>query len=127
MMMHHGILCIGSNIDCEANAFVARNELKQLFPFLRWARPRWTEPVNFINSALFLDQVAEFSTTLSANEVCACFKDIERKCGRSPEDKTHGIVKMDIDLLVFDEKILKAEDWQREYVRQSIEEFSLSI
>ena len=40
--------------------------------------------------------------------------------GRIPEDKAQGVVKLDIDLLVFDNKILKPEDMEREYIRRGM-------
>ena len=48
------------------------------------------------------------------------FKELERRCGRIPEDKAQGVVKLDIDLLVFDNKILKPEDMEREYIRRGM-------
>ena len=45
---------------------------------------------------------------------------VERRSGRIPEDKAQGVVKLDIDLLVFDNKILKPEDMEREYIRRGM-------
>jgi 2-amino-4-hydroxy-6-hydroxymethyldihydropteridine diphosphokinase len=38
------------------------------------------------------------------------------------EDKKKEKVCLDIDLLVFDDRILRPEDLQREYVRKGLEE-----
>ena len=48
------------------------------------------------------------------------FKELERHSGRLPGDKAQGIVKLDIDLLTFDNKVLKPEDMKREYIRRGI-------
>ena len=66
------------------------------------------------------NQLAKFSTTLSPDSVHDLFKELERRCGRIPEDKAQGVVKLDIDLLVFDNKILKPEDMEREYIRRGM-------
>ncbi len=51
---------------------------------------------------------------------------IERDHGRTPEDKSRGIVKIDIDLLCYDGELLKPEDWQRGYVREGVAELAFS-
>ena len=68
----------------------------------------------------FSNQLAKFSTTLSPDSVRDLFKELERRSGRIPEDKAQGVVKLDIDLLVFDNKILKPEDMEREYIRRGM-------
>ena len=47
-------------------------------------------------------------------------KKIEREEGRSREDKRTGIVKLDIDLLKYDRRILKKEDMKRDYILEGI-------
>lgn len=100
-------LCLGSNTEAETNAEKARMALDALLPDIRWDEARWTEPVDFPNPALFLNQTASFDTKLTCDELRQRFKEIERQCGRRPEDKTRGIVRMDIDLLTYGEDRLK--------------------
>lgn len=66
--------------------------------------------------------MARFSTALSADSLHRLFKELERRSGRLPEDKPAGIVKLDIDLLVYDGEVLKPEDMEREYVRLCLKE-----
>lgn len=100
-------LCLGSNTDAERNVAMAREMLDSLLPDIRWEEARWTEPVDFPYPALFLNQLATFTTQMSCDEVRTKFKEIERQCGRLPEDKAQGIVRMDIDLLTYGEETLK--------------------
>lgn len=100
-------LCLGSNTEAERNVERAREMLTALLPGICWDEARWTEPVDFPNPALFLNQMAAFDTTMSREEVRMKFKEIERLCGRQPEDKAQGIVRMDIDLLTYGEERLK--------------------
>ena len=76
--------------------------------------------LSLIHISPFSNQLAKFSTTLSPDSVHDLFKELERRCGRIPEDKAQGVVKLDIDLLVFDNKILKPEDMEREYIRRGM-------
>jgi hypothetical protein len=49
-------------------------------------------------------------------------KAIEQSAGRRPEDKKEEKVSLDIDLLSFDDRVLKPEDLKREYVVKGLEE-----
>ena len=49
-------------------------------------------------------------------------ENIEQEQGRLPEDKVQGIVKLDIDLLVYDDDVLKPKDLEREFVKIGLEE-----
>ena len=49
-------------------------------------------------------------------------KAIEQSAGRHPEDKKEEKISLDIDLLSFDDRVLKPEDLKREYVVKGLEE-----
>lgn len=125
--LHCGYLCLGCNADCEKNMRLACRKLEELLPEACWAEARWTEPIDFASSALFCNRVAFFTTDMEADELREQFKHIERLCGRTPSDKVNGIVKMDIDLLAFDHRVLKSNDWERSYVKLSVQELSLNL
>lgn len=38
------------------------------------------------------------------------------------EDKSQGIVKLDIDLLMYDDDILKPDDMKRDFIKQGLKE-----
>ena len=102
-------LCLGSNTEAEKNIEKARKMLTALLPNINWGEAKWTEPVNFPYPALFLNQQATFHTQKSRNEICQSFKKIECECGRLPEEKAQGIVRIDIDLLTYgNEQVKKA-------------------
>ena len=109
---HHCLLCMGSNTNRYAQLSVAREALRTTFPDIHFGEMMETEA--------FSNQPAKFSTTLSPDSVRDLFKELERRSGRIPEDKAQGVVKLDIDLLVFDNKILKPEDMEREYIRRGM-------
>ena len=126
-MTHHAILCLGLNINYEKGIHIATRELEKHFPTIRWATPVWTEPINFCNPNLFYNQVAELTTSLPLKEVRALCKSIEILCHRTPEAKAQGLIHMDIDILSFDEDILKPKDWALPYVQKGIQELRDSL
>ena len=109
---HHCLLCMGSNTNRYAQLSVAREALRATFPDIYFGEMMETEAVGSGFHSPFSNQLAKFSTTLSPDSVHDLFKELERRCGRIPEDKAQGVVKLDIDLLVFDNKILKPEDME---------------
>ena len=66
--------------------------------------------------------MARFYTDADAEWVVKELKTIEREAGREHGDKKKEKVCLDIDLLVFDDRILRPEDLKREYVRKGLEE-----
>lgn len=122
MSLHSCLLCMGSNFYRTANMAYARRNLQTFFPDIRFSREMETEAIGSIFFSPFSNQVAAFTTSLSADEVRAVLKEIEQKQGRLPEEKARGIVKIDLDLLKHDDCVLKPQDWEKAYVQEGMEE-----
>ena len=118
--MKNCLICIGSNYNRKKNLLLARQRLQALFPAVRFATEEETEPLHLSSSALFSNQVAEFVTGLQQANVVNKLKAIEREAGRRPGDREK--ICLDIDLLIYDDKVLKPEDVEREYVRKGLKE-----
>lgn len=97
--MHKCIICIGSNYNRKENLLLARKRLADLFPSIRFTTERETQPLFFRSPALFSNQVALFFSEAEEEKVC-----------------------LDIDLLFFDDRVLKPEDLKREYIVKGLEE-----
>ena len=106
--MHKCIICIGSNYNRKENLLLARKRLADLFPSIRFTTERETQP-------LFFSEAEE-------EKVKKELKAIEKCAGRRPEDKKEEKVCLDIDLLSFDDRVLKPEDLKREYIVKGLEE-----
>lgn len=85
------------------------------------SRMLWTEPIGIVSDK-FLNCLVSGITQLSFTELRSKLKDIEQLCGRLPQDKADGIIRMDIDILQFDEQRFKENDWSRDYVTLLINE-----
>lgn len=117
---HHCLLCMGSNTDRFVQLSAARKALGAAFPDILFGRLMETEAIGSEFHSPFSNQLAKFTTTLPPDSIHAFFKELEHRSGRTPEDKVQGIVKLDIDLLIIDGKILKPEDMEREYIRKGL-------
>ena len=120
--MHSCLICIGSNYNRKENLLLARRRLTALFPSIRFTGEQETRPLFFRNPALFSNQVARFYTDADAERVVKELKTIEKEAGREKEDKKREKVCLDIDLLVFDNRLLKPEDLKRDYILKGLEE-----
>lgn len=120
--MHSCLICIGSNYNRKENLLLARLRLATLFPSIRFANEQVTKPLFFHNSRLFSNQMARFMTDADAPQVIDQLKIIEREAGRQPDDKKKEKVCLDIDLLAFDECILKPDDLKRDYVMEGLQD-----
>ena len=120
MNEHHCLLCMGSNTNRFTQLSDARKVLSEAFPDIHFGELMETQAIGGGFHSPFSNQLARFTTTLSSESVHNLFKELERHSGRLPGDKAQGIVKLDIDLLTFDNKVLKPEDMKREYIRRGI-------
>ena len=120
--MHSCLICIGSNYNRKENLLLARRRLTALFPSIRFTGEQETRPLFFRNPALFSNQEARFYTDADAERVVKELKTIEKEAGREKEDKKREKVCLDIDLLVFDNRVLKPEDLKRDYILKGLEE-----
>ena len=123
MNQHSCILCLGSNSDRHTRMEAARKALAISFPDIRFGREMTTEAIGNTFLSPFSNQLALFKTTFSAEEVRSILKQIEKENGRMPEDKAQGVDKLDIDLLIYDNTILKPDDMEKEFIRQELESF----
>lgn len=99
---------------------LARRKLAEVYTSACFAPERETKPLYLKNPAHFSNQVAMFFTEEREEMVKKRLKSIERLSGRSAEDKIQEKVCLDIDLLFYGDKILKPEDWQRDYIQREL-------
>ena len=122
MDVHHCLICLGSNYEYGKRLEAASQALKLHFPDIVFGKEMETEAIGGTWLSPFGNQLAKFSTHLSAEEIRFILKQIEKDNGRMSEDKSQGIVKLDIDLLMYDDDILKPDDMKRDFIKQGLKE-----
>ena len=122
--MNECLLCLGSNFNPAEYIELGRVFLKQTFMDIMFADEIQTLPIGLNRTDFFINQVAYLKTELTRDEIIRSLKDIELKCGRMYEDKDFEIVRIDIDLITYNEEIIKPNDFNREYVQQGIRQIS---
>lgn len=111
------VLGLGSNYKKEKNMTAAVKWLRECFADLHFSEPVSTEPIDFCASdEPFLNCVAVGTTLHEMDFVKSRLKAIERMLGRTAEAKRMGHISIDIDLLQWNDTVLKPVDWTRDYI-----------
>lgn len=115
------ILGLGSNERKETNMQEAIRLLHACFSSLRFSDPVVTDPVGFpVSEAPFLNCVAVGCAAEDPEAIRRILKAIECRLGRRPGDKAAGRIPIDIDLLQWNESVLKPGDLSRRYVTDGL-------
>lgn len=122
-MTNKAIISIGSNSDRTANIRMAMERLQKEYPDARFSTPEITEPIDLPEGANpFLNLIAVVHTNHTQDEFVASLKKLEHKLGRDKDDEEEGIIAIDIDLIEWNDEVLKPHDLMRPYVVVGLEE-----
>ena len=66
---------------------------------------------------MYLNQLVYATTSLNVDELQSALKDIELRLGRTAEDRQKGIVRIDLDLLLYNDQRYHLRDWDRPYIK----------
>ena len=117
---HHIIIRLASNINHEANLEAARTQLTQLLTEVHFTSAIYTEPVGTLRREPYLNQLCKGTTALGFNLLNEVLKETEKRLGRTHNED--GIVTIDLDLLEYDGERYHHRDWERNYVKDLINE-----
>ena len=117
---HHIIISLASNINHEANLEAARTQLTQLLTEAHFSRAIYTKPIHSLRQEPYLNQLCEGTTAYGFNLLNEVLKETEKRLGRTHNED--GIVTIDLDLLEYDGERYHLRDWDRNYVKDLINE-----
>lgn len=112
MKLHTCHISLGSNVSA-AYIRLAREQLTCLFPDILFGREVCTLPVGLSNPAYFTNQTACFTTILTPGELRPVLKHLEKRAGRNAKEVDLEIIRLDVDLVKYDNQILKTDEWNR--------------
>lgn len=126
MKLHRFVLTLGSNSESDKHLSLAQAGLRALaVERLTFSPARESVPISFgLSDALFTDQVAVGVTCMDLDTFAAELKALECRTGRTPEQrKAHPeAIPVDIDLITWDQEILKPRDVTRPYLIEGLRE-----
>lgn len=115
MNVHTCHICLGSNVSA-AYIRLARELLTGLFPDIHFGKEVITAPVGLKNPAYFTNQTARFTTILTPEELSPILKHLEKRAGRTIKNVNKEVIRLDVDLVKYDDTILKNGDWERLFI-----------
>ncbi len=103
-------LGLGSNLgDKEENMSKALAFIREIATITRSSRLYETQPVGEKKQEWFLNAVVEAETDLGPKSLLAALQAIEKKVGRT-KTKKNGPRVIDIDILFYDDLVIKTDD-----------------
>lgn len=142
---HQILISLASNVGQEAHLAAAREQLIQLLTEAHFTSAIWTIPIDnspvnidhcsasdssanngqwsMVNSQSkmkYLNQLCKGTTALGEGLLCEVLKEIEKRLGRTRNED--GIVAIDLDLLQYDERKHHLRDWERNYIKDLLNE-----
>lgn len=116
--LHKVLLGLGTNQQKKRNMSEASTRLSQYFPGIRFSETAETFPIACPSDETFLNRVAVAYTGKSVDEIKILCKKIETDLGRTESSRQKGEIAIDIDLLKWNDTILKASDLERDYIKK---------
>ncbi|HET9570066.1 MAG TPA: 2-amino-4-hydroxy-6-hydroxymethyldihydropteridine diphosphokinase [Bacteroidales bacterium] len=114
--MNHFQLLLASNINSEENMLHAMENLKTIFPSgIRFSSILSSKAVNkegkeVPGSSPYLNAICQASTEFPMDQVRFILKDMENQMGRKRGTESKGMVTIDLDLVLWNDEILRPWD-----------------
>ena len=121
-MPHEVVIGLGSNIDPEANLEQAVQELKSRFKVLKRSQWTRTKPIGIQDQPDFYNGALLMETELEQQSLKKELKRIEDLLGRDRSLPKYGPRKIDLDILIWNKKVIDEDYYERDFLRKGVEE-----
>ncbi len=118
------ILALGTNVNQERNMKQVMRLLAATWPYMKFTTQKWTQPIG-MPSDLFYNCMAYTKVEESLEKLTEKVKNMERLCGNTGAERSLNRIQMDIDILLYGDKKLHIDDWQRDYIQELMNEIDL--
>ncbi len=127
MTVHKAFLSLGTNLgDRTGHLCKAWNQLPREGVHITARSSVYeTEPVGFAEQPEFLNQVVRVETSRSAQDLLSICKRIEKMHGRDPGERRFGPRPLDLDILLYDNSIIRSRSLVIPHPRMSQRRFML--
>lgn len=116
------VIGIGSNsADRQQQMVCAIEYLTTLFSEVRVSSVYETPALNG-KDASYLNSVAIAKTDMELLEATSALKQWEKQCGRTPESKSLGSIPIDLDIVVWNDEVLREKDFSYSFFTKGYKE-----
>ena len=121
-MPHEVVIGLGSNIDPEANLEQAVQELKSRFKVSKRSQWTRTKPIGIQDQPDFYNGALLMETELEQQSLKKVLKQIEDILGRDRSIPKFGPRTIDLDILIWNKKVVDEDYYERDFLRKGVEE-----
>ena len=121
-MPHEVVIGLGSNIDPEANLEQAVQELKSRFKVSKRSQWTRTKPIGIQDQPDFYNGALLMETELEQQNLKKELKQIEDILGRDRSLPKFGPRTIDLDILIWNRKVVDEDYYERDFLRKGVEE-----
>jgi len=118
--MNKAIIGLGSNIDPNRNIKKARSLLKESFHMLGESRFIQTKPIGYTDQDDFINGSIYIETDLDEGSLKEKLKSLEKKLGRKVSRIKFGPRSIDMDIVIFNEKIVDDDFYNRDFLKIAV-------
>ena len=123
--MNNLLISLGSNL--KDGKTILENAIKRIFEISEkasFSSIYETEPVGVHKSNNYFNCVGQISSCKDFDELKSIYKDLEKQFGRDSNSKETGLVALDIDIIIWNNDVVRAHDLSMNYVKKGLNELS---
>lgn len=118
--MNQAIIAVGSNIDPQKNIALAREILARDFEVVAETAFVSTKPIGYTQQPDFLNGAILVRTELNLEPLRQRLRKIEDTLGRRRGVLTFGPRTVDLDIVVWNGKLLDPDFYERDYLKKAV-------
>lgn len=116
------IIGIGSNIDADVNIPRMLEILGTKVEIIKVSSMMQTKPVGIVDQPDYTNGAVKIATPLSMEKLNHLLKEIEDDLGRDRSAPKYGPRTMDLDMVVWNGRIIDKDYYTRDFLRKSVQE-----
>ena len=120
--MNVAVIGLGSNIRPSENIRLARQKIDRSYKVIKESRLIKTKPVGFLSQPDFINGVIVIETIMKRSELESWLKSVEKSQGRIHLLNKNGPRTIDLDILIWNNKIVDKEVYGRDFLKACIRE-----
>lgn len=118
--MNRAVIALGSNIEPQENIGRSKKLLARAYHVLAESQFITTQPIGDTDQNDFINGVVLLETPLAFDELKKTLKKMEVQLGRHEETAKFGPRTIDLDIVVWNGKVVDQDFYDRDYLKRSV-------
>jgi len=118
--MNQAVIGFGSNIDPQDNIKQAKELIAENHCILAESKFATTKPIGIVDQPNFLNGAVLIETLMNCTKLKTSLKSIEKTIGRNFQTEKLGPRTIDLDIIIWNDKIVDQDFYKRDFVKNSV-------